>query len=483
MGRVGVDLYPEQIGVAPRGRHDLPQVPRRQPDQRRGRRGPARTVAAAVITRTGADPFGEYIHRALRGFGVDDRFVSAVARPAARRSRSARSSRPTTSRCTSTGSRRRRTSRSGPTSSTSTRSRRPTSSGSPAPACARSRRARPRWRRSRRAAVARPHRARPRLPADVLGVRRGGAPARPRRGRATPTSRSATARSARSPSASASRRRPRAALLDGRRRPRHRQAGPGRRARRPRRRVGRRAAGPGRGRQRARRGRRLRRRAVPRAAGRLGPRADPAVRQRGRRHRRRPAGLRRRDADHGRAGRDPREGVMSVDARRPGRRSGPTDPGWWPRWRRPACGPTSLVGSTGRLMLVAADHTARGACAPAPTRSRWPTGSGCCERLVGRAVAAGRRRRPRHRRHPRGPPAAGRARGQGRHRLDEPRRPGRHGRSRSTTASPATTPTRSRRMGFQGGKMLLRIDPDDPATAPTARGLRRGRRRPRRRTA
>jgi 5-dehydro-2-deoxygluconokinase len=33
---------------------------------------------AAVITRTGQDPFGEYLHDALRGFGVDDRFVTAV---------------------------------------------------------------------------------------------------------------------------------------------------------------------------------------------------------------------------------------------------------------------------------------------------------------------------------------------------------------------------------------------------------------------
>ncbi|HEY9375976.1 MAG TPA: 5-dehydro-2-deoxygluconokinase, partial [Jiangellaceae bacterium] len=32
----------------------------------------------AVITRTGADPFGEFLHDALRGFGVDDRFVTAV---------------------------------------------------------------------------------------------------------------------------------------------------------------------------------------------------------------------------------------------------------------------------------------------------------------------------------------------------------------------------------------------------------------------
>ena len=31
-----------------------------------------------MITRTGADPFGEYIHQALRGFGVDDSFVTSV---------------------------------------------------------------------------------------------------------------------------------------------------------------------------------------------------------------------------------------------------------------------------------------------------------------------------------------------------------------------------------------------------------------------
>jgi 5-dehydro-2-deoxygluconokinase len=33
----------------------------------------------AVITRTGDDPFGAYLHEALRGFGVDDRWVTPVA--------------------------------------------------------------------------------------------------------------------------------------------------------------------------------------------------------------------------------------------------------------------------------------------------------------------------------------------------------------------------------------------------------------------
>jgi 5-dehydro-2-deoxygluconokinase len=34
--------------------------------------------SAAVITRTGSDPFGAFLHDALRGYGVDDRYVSAV---------------------------------------------------------------------------------------------------------------------------------------------------------------------------------------------------------------------------------------------------------------------------------------------------------------------------------------------------------------------------------------------------------------------
>jgi 5-dehydro-2-deoxygluconokinase len=77
MGRVGVDLYPEQIGV---GLEDVTTF-------RKFLGGSPTNVAVAaarhgrstaVITRTGADPFGEYIHRALRSFGVDDRFVGAV---------------------------------------------------------------------------------------------------------------------------------------------------------------------------------------------------------------------------------------------------------------------------------------------------------------------------------------------------------------------------------------------------------------------
>ncbi|GAA2251530.1 5-dehydro-2-deoxygluconokinase [Streptomyces ruber] len=77
MGRIGVDLYPLQTGVP------LPQV------ESFGKflGGSAANVAVAaarlghataVITRTGNDPFGTYLHQALKDFGVDDRFVTPV---------------------------------------------------------------------------------------------------------------------------------------------------------------------------------------------------------------------------------------------------------------------------------------------------------------------------------------------------------------------------------------------------------------------
>ncbi|MFD0315119.1 5-dehydro-2-deoxygluconokinase [Streptomyces flavalbus] len=78
MGRIGVDLYPLQTGVP------LPQVT----SFGKFLGGSATNVAVAaarlgrrtaVITRTGDDPFGTYLHDALRGFGVDDRWVTPVA--------------------------------------------------------------------------------------------------------------------------------------------------------------------------------------------------------------------------------------------------------------------------------------------------------------------------------------------------------------------------------------------------------------------
>ncbi|MEU5885906.1 5-dehydro-2-deoxygluconokinase [Streptomyces sp. NPDC047461] len=77
MGRIGVDIYPLQTGVP------LPEV------ESFGKflGGSATNVAVAaarlgrrtaVITRTGDDPFGTYLHQALKDFGVDDRWVTPV---------------------------------------------------------------------------------------------------------------------------------------------------------------------------------------------------------------------------------------------------------------------------------------------------------------------------------------------------------------------------------------------------------------------
>jgi 5-dehydro-2-deoxygluconokinase len=77
MGRIGVDLYPQQVGVG------LDKV------ESFGKYlgGSASNVAVAaarygrrtaVITRTGEDPFGTFLHAALRGYGVDDRYVTPV---------------------------------------------------------------------------------------------------------------------------------------------------------------------------------------------------------------------------------------------------------------------------------------------------------------------------------------------------------------------------------------------------------------------
>ena len=77
MGRIGVDVYPLQTGVSLREVQTFAKY----------LGGSATNVAvaaarhdrrSAVISRTGQDPFGEFIHDALRGFGVDDRYVTPV---------------------------------------------------------------------------------------------------------------------------------------------------------------------------------------------------------------------------------------------------------------------------------------------------------------------------------------------------------------------------------------------------------------------
>jgi len=74
MGRVSVDLYPEQSGVPLAEVRTFAKSLGGSPTNvavaaaRLGRQ-------AAVITQVGMDGFGPYVRSALRGFGVDDRFV------------------------------------------------------------------------------------------------------------------------------------------------------------------------------------------------------------------------------------------------------------------------------------------------------------------------------------------------------------------------------------------------------------------------
>ena len=77
MGRVGVDIYPEQIGV---GLEDVTSFAKFLGGSSTNVAVAASRLGhrAATITRTGDDPFGRFIHTALQGFGVDDRFVSSV---------------------------------------------------------------------------------------------------------------------------------------------------------------------------------------------------------------------------------------------------------------------------------------------------------------------------------------------------------------------------------------------------------------------
>lgn len=74
MGRIGVDIYPLHTGVR---LEDVTTFGKYLG-------GSAANVAvaaarygraSAIITKTGDDPFGRFLHQALHGYGVDDRFV------------------------------------------------------------------------------------------------------------------------------------------------------------------------------------------------------------------------------------------------------------------------------------------------------------------------------------------------------------------------------------------------------------------------
>ena len=172
-------------------------------------------------------------------------------------------------------------------------------------------------------------------------------------------------------------------------------------------------------------------------------------------------------------GRPVPESVLARARRRPrsaGRRRSPR-----PRAARRR--PTSLLGEHGRLMIIAADHPARGALRAGADPLAMADRAELLDRIC---IALAR-------------PGVNGVLGTADiledllllgalddkvvDRLDEPRRPGRHRRSRSTTGSPPTTRRASRRPGFEGGKMLLRIDPDDPGTAATLEACARGGRR------
>ncbi|MGW2176484.1 5-dehydro-2-deoxygluconokinase [Streptomyces sp. NPDC001732] len=77
MGRIGVDLYPLQIGLPLAEVDTFGKFLGGSPTNvavaaaRLGRR-------TAVVTRTGQDAFGEYLRRQLREFGVDDRWATPV---------------------------------------------------------------------------------------------------------------------------------------------------------------------------------------------------------------------------------------------------------------------------------------------------------------------------------------------------------------------------------------------------------------------
>ena len=77
IGRISVDIYPNDIGVDLEDVTSFGKYLGGSPSNvavaaaRHGRR-------SGVITRTGEDPFGHYLHRELAKFKVDDQFVSAV---------------------------------------------------------------------------------------------------------------------------------------------------------------------------------------------------------------------------------------------------------------------------------------------------------------------------------------------------------------------------------------------------------------------
>ncbi|MEV4371121.1 5-dehydro-2-deoxygluconokinase [Nonomuraea sp. NPDC049637] len=81
IGRCGVDVYPLQTGVGLADVETFGKFLGGSPTNvavAAARHG----LRSAVITAVGADPFGAYVRRAIRDFGVDDAYVSVIEGPA-----------------------------------------------------------------------------------------------------------------------------------------------------------------------------------------------------------------------------------------------------------------------------------------------------------------------------------------------------------------------------------------------------------------
>ncbi|WP_246080130.1 5-dehydro-2-deoxygluconokinase [Nonomuraea mesophila] len=80
IGRCGVDVYPLQTGVGLAEVETFGKFLGGSPTNvavAAARHG----LRPAVITAVGADPFGDFVRQAIRGFGVDDAYVSTIEGP------------------------------------------------------------------------------------------------------------------------------------------------------------------------------------------------------------------------------------------------------------------------------------------------------------------------------------------------------------------------------------------------------------------
>ena len=136
-----------------------------------------------------------------------------------------------------------------------------------------------------------------------------------------------------------------------------------------------------------------------------------------------------------------------------------------------------LFGPDGKLMIIACDHPARGALGAAASRWPWPAAPSCSTGWSPRCPGPGWTVCwP--------PPTSledllllGALGGQGGLRLDEPRRPAGVGLRDGRPAHRLRRARACSRAGFDGGKMLVRIDLDDPGTVATLEQCGAGRQR------